>query len=322
MRMQYPNDINNPNFDGKPHFIKPKRLLKVTNTNYYLLEYFDLNLRKSMFTFLVKDGTYFSKIPLEDYSKVKELLNLLSFEEIDYSVLGKNINCSDISSIETLYEGIISSGKNCKKTLEKEKYAYQQAPAPSGGGNNPPSGPNDSKNQNNQVNVYEMSDENTDKPSSSDIYFNNVSHSGDRGQEKNVFYCYDVNTKNLLAIYDIDFAKEPKEININTCYYRNITSDDEYFSNIDIYYKRSFDGKFKYIWDYNVTNDIQYHIYLIPVYDQNIIDAFSSYSVDKIQISKTPNICYDRDSQAYILFEGLNGINKNVRFSISNAKAL
>ena len=87
IKMKYPYDSNNSDYDGKEHDIEPKCLVNYKG-NIYLLYYRDMTLEKNTHTFLIKnDLDEFFMVPLDSYntkdvkSVVKELLRRMTVEE-------------------------------------------------------------------------------------------------------------------------------------------------------------------------------------------------------------------------------------------------
>ncbi len=103
--MQYPFDNGNANYDGRRHSITPREL-KVININgllLYHLSYFDNDLRKNMFTILVKNGSSFIKVPLKNYNSPKLMLATALGIKRSLDELPEEIGCYDrIVSIEEI----------------------------------------------------------------------------------------------------------------------------------------------------------------------------------------------------------------------------
>ena len=64
--MQYPMDTRRKEYDGRKHNITPQSLrsFDYDNQKLYFLFYFDNDLKQEMYTFLIKKGSSFMKLPI------------------------------------------------------------------------------------------------------------------------------------------------------------------------------------------------------------------------------------------------------------------
>ena len=112
IHMQFPNDSNNPIFDGRVHEVVPIGILEIpssnTNANFYLLDYIDRSAPGHPFceTVLVRDRNGFRKLPLTDYENLEYLIVTGKEPELrDLSILGNTnvIGCEQFTNTGRLH---------------------------------------------------------------------------------------------------------------------------------------------------------------------------------------------------------------------------
>ena len=114
IKMKYPKDSKNKNFDGKIHDINPTRLVKINNSNIFILDYDDITLNKRMYTVLINIDNKLYKLPLKNYNyfnllKAKYRLNSVG---CSLELLTTTIDCENIISIDELKEIIKMENKS------------------------------------------------------------------------------------------------------------------------------------------------------------------------------------------------------------------
>lgn len=106
INMTYPYKSGNELWDGKEHIIIPNDLLQfeINGSTYYLMNYRDETFNEENVTTLLtldENGNYFKR-PLDDYTKLGELIDNIELYPADIDILPNNIRLGSEIEIDTL----------------------------------------------------------------------------------------------------------------------------------------------------------------------------------------------------------------------------
>ena len=137
IRMQYPYDTTGENriLDGSVHEIEPIKLVRVGNSNLFILDYYDETVGANCTTFLVFINGVLTKVPVNNYGLAFELLNGLNLplHSVSLDMLPSFIDCTQIMSPYDVFNGEYMY--QTKTPVEETQTASAAGPA---GPNNPP----------------------------------------------------------------------------------------------------------------------------------------------------------------------------------------
>ncbi|MBQ9318983.1 MAG: hypothetical protein IJR82_05065 [Bacilli bacterium] len=297
--MKYPYDSKNENYDGQEHEIDVQDLIQIDKTNFYYLNYYDKQLKKDMGTFLKKvANNQFYKIPLADYSQVNNYFQQLNLTIVDKSILGKNIQLGEQTTIADLFIEI--------KTY-KQRFIQATAVTSPAGPPNPPTPPNNPNNNYNQgvKTQVQTAGSTPHKRNGGNDY------SSTNGYKQFVeFICYNSHTKDLLTVFGQPTIEESDK---NIKYIFNESPNENEIRNDWSFFDKSSLEKSPICSASSVDNinKKMYLLYFVPVYKQEKIEMFESGTINSVSVIKNRNSV---SLAQLILFDAVNGHSHNVTF--------
>lgn len=124
INMKYPASEKNSYLDGKVHKIEPKELLRLNDSNYYMLRGFDNSYNVKMYTILRDVDGIFYKVPLDDYQEFQNNLSNFNLSKVSLECVEENVDSLPFMTFEQLRNEILSaaskeSGNPVNKDFEE-----------------------------------------------------------------------------------------------------------------------------------------------------------------------------------------------------------